>query len=256
MKSILEQKSVILFIILAGFFITNALVAEFIGVKIFALEDTLGIRPLNWNLFGQSGSLMLSAGVLLWPVVFIMTDVINEYYGRRGVKLISYMAAGLISYAFLMIFGAIWLSPADWWVLDYRDKGIPDMQVAFQQVFGQGLWIIIGSLVAFLVGQIIDAFVFYKVKTITGDKRIWLRATLSTAVSQFIDSFVVLYIAFVLGPPQWEMSLFLAVGTVNYSYKLFVAILLIPMLYVAHYAIDKYLGKESSEELRRKALEI
>jgi len=255
MKSILEKKSVRLFIILAGFFITNALVAEFIGVKIFALEDTLGIRPFNWNLFGQSGSLMLSAGVLLWPVVFIMTDVINEYYGRRGVKLISYMAAGLISYAFLMIFGAIWLSPADWWVVDYTEKGIPDMQVAFQQVFGQGLWIIIGSLVAFLVGQIIDAFVFYKVKTITGDKRIWLRATVSTAVSQFIDSFVVLYIAFVLGPPQWDISLFLAVGTVNYSYKLFVAILLIPMLYIAHYLIDKYLGKEASEELRRKALE-
>ena len=85
-----------LFLLLAGFFVANALLAEFIGVKIFALEDTLGIDPLQWNLFGQSGSLSFTAGTLLWPVVFVMTDVVNEYYGRRGVRLISWLAVGLI----------------------------------------------------------------------------------------------------------------------------------------------------------------
>src|SRR5690349_20166754 len=112
----LDDRAVRLFIILAAFFCVNAVLAEFIGVKIFALEDTLGIEPLQWNLFGQSGSLSFTAGTLLWPVVFLMTDVINEFFGRRGVRMISYLAAGLIVYGFLFAFAAIALAPADWWV--------------------------------------------------------------------------------------------------------------------------------------------
>jgi uncharacterized PurR-regulated membrane protein YhhQ (DUF165 family) len=76
-----DQRASKLFIVLAGFFLTNALLAEFVGVKIFSLEQTLGIAPVEWSLFGVSGTLNFTAGVLLWPVVFVMTDVINEYYG-------------------------------------------------------------------------------------------------------------------------------------------------------------------------------
>ncbi len=255
MKNVLSQKATRLFIILGGFFVTNALVAEFVGVKIFALEDTLGWEAMNWNLFGESGSLMFTAGVLLWPVVFIMTDIINEYYGRRGVKFLSYLTAGLISYAFLMVFLSIHLAPADWWVGIGSEKGVPDMQEAFANVFGQSNWIIVGSLVAFLVGQIIDAMVFHKVRVVAGENKIWLRATISTMVSQLVDSFVVLYIAFVIGPQQWPMSRFLAVGTVNYGYKVLMAILLIPMLYVAHHFIDRYLGKAEADRMRGLAVE-
>ena len=82
----LNDRSTRLFIALAAFFCVNAVLAEFIGVKIFALEDTLGIAALQWNLFGQTGSLNFTAGTLLWPIVFIMTDTVNEYYGRRGVR--------------------------------------------------------------------------------------------------------------------------------------------------------------------------
>jgi len=92
----LAARSTRLFIVLAAFFAANAVVAEFVGVKIFALESTLGLPPFGWNLFGQSGSLSFTAGVLLWPIVFVMTDVINEYFGRRGVRFISFVAAGLI----------------------------------------------------------------------------------------------------------------------------------------------------------------
>jgi len=254
MKFTLQRKEVRLFIFLAGFFVTNALIAEFIGVKIFALEDTLGFQPLNWNLFGHQGSLMLSAGSLLWPVVFIMTDIINEYYGKRGVKLLSYSTAILIIYAFLMVFGAIYLVPADWWVTDYADQGVPNMQAAFSLIFGQGMWIIAGSLLAFLFGQIIDAVVFHRLRKYTGEKKVWLRATGSTLVSQFFDTFIVLYIAFVLNPEQnWEMSRFLAVGTVGYTYKLLVAILLTPAVYFGHYLIDSYLGEELAAKLKKRA---
>jgi queuosine precursor transporter len=247
------DQSTKLFVVLGGFFVANALIAEFIGVKIFALEDTLGLPPLDWQLFGQSGSLSFTAGVLLWPVVFIMTDIINEYFGRRGVRFLSWMAVGLICYAFLFAYLAIGLAPAAWWVGIQADRGVSDMQAAFSVIFGQGMWIIVGSVTAFLIGQIIDVSVFHRVRRLTGERMIWARATGSTLVSQLVDSFVVLYIAFVLGPQHWPIDLFLAVGTVNYLYKFFIAIALTPMIYLGRYLIDGYLGPERSLALREHA---
>lgn len=252
-RRVTEFKSNRLFFILGGFFLANAFIAEFIGVKIFSLEGTLGTSPWGLDPMGGEGPLNFTAGVLLWPIVFIMTDVINEYFGVNGVRFLSYLAASLIAYAFIMVFASIGLSPADWWVEGYTKKGIPNMQAAFAGVFGQGLWIIVGSLVAFLVGQIVDALVFKKVKERTGKKRIWLRATLSTMVSQLIDSYLVLYIAFVLGA-DWSMEKLLSIGTTNYIYKIIIAICFIPFLYLIHKLIDKYLGKNVADELKELAL--
>ena len=246
----LDDRAVRLFIALAAFFCVNAVLAEFIGVKIFALEDTLGIAPLHWNLFGQTGSLSFTAGTLLWPMVFILTDTINEFFGRRGVKFISWLAVGLIVYGFLFAFAAIALAPADWWVGAAQAQGVPDYQKAFAAIFGQGMWTIAGSIVAFLLGQLIDVSVFHRIRNATGEKHVWLRATGSTAVSQLVDSFVVLYIAFVLGPQQWPTSLFLAVSTVNYAYKMLAAVALIPLLYLMRHGIRHYLGRERERQLR------
>lgn len=242
-----------LFILLTGLFVTNALIAEFVGVKIFALEDTLGLAPFDWRLFGQSGSLSFTAGVMLWPIVFIMTDVINEHFGVRGVRLISWLAVGFIAYAFLFAYLAIELTPAAWWVSVGAGRGVPDMQAAFASIFGQGLWTIGGSITAFLVGQLVDVVVFHRIRRATGERFVWLRATGSTAVSQLIDSFIVLYIAFVLGPQQWPIPLFLAVGTVNYLYKMTMAIALIPLLYLGRRLIRAYLGAPAAAELRASA---
>ena len=242
-----------LFVILGAFFVCNALIAEFIGVKIFALEDTLGLAPFGWTLFGQSGSLSFTAGVLLWPVVFIMTDIINEYYGRRGVRFLSYLTVGLILYAFGFAYLAIGLAPASWWVGIQAGQGVPDMQAAFGAIFGQGLWIIGGSVVAFLVGQIVDVTIFHHIRRVTGGRYVWARATGSTLVSQLIDSFVVLYVAFVLGPQKWSIDLFLAVGTVNYAYKFVVAIALTPLIYLGRHLIDRYLGPDLSRAMTERA---
>ena len=249
----ISQRPARLFMVLSALFITNALIAEFVGVKIFALEDTLGLPPFDWRLFGQTGSLSFTAGVMLWPIVFIMTDIINEYFGVRGVRFISWMAVGLISYAFLFAYLSIHLAPAAWWVTISADRGVPDMQAAFAVTFGQGLWTIAGSITAFLIGQLIDVSVFHRIRKLSGERFIWLRATASTAVSQLVDSFVVLYIAFVLGPQQWPIDLFLAVGTVNYGYKLLMAVLLIPMIYLSRMAIEKYLGPAEASRLKAEA---
>jgi uncharacterized integral membrane protein (TIGR00697 family) len=249
----MDQRANRLFICLAGFFLTNALIAEFVGVKIFSLEDSLGTAPFQWSLFGISGTLNFTAGVLLWPVVFIMTDVINEYFGVRGVRLISWIAVLFIAYAFLAAYAAISLAPAAFWVDVNKDLGVPDIQKSYAIVFGQGLWTIGGSIVAFLIGQLIDVAVFHRILKVTGDRFVWLRATASTAVSQLLDSYIVLYIAFVIGPQHWSIPQFLAVGTVNYAYKMSAAIALIPLLYVARFAIVAYLGRGEAERLRREA---
>lgn len=253
-----KNKSNTLFLILGGFFITNALVAEFIGVKIFSLEKTFGYEPANLSFFGVSDlSFNLTAGVVLWPIVFVMTDVINEYFGIKGVKFLSNLAIVLILYAFVMVYFAIQLSPNEWWdgtsgLRDEPGNSIASMDLAFKRIFGQGLWIIFGSLIAFLIGQILDVFVFHKIKKITGEKKVWLRATGSTLVSQFIDSYVVLIIAFYIGA-DWSLDRVAAIANVNYIYKFSMAILLTPVIYLAHYIIDKYLGQELAEKLKSQA---
>ncbi len=251
--SLFGSRSTRLFIALTAFFVGNAVVAEFVGVKIFALEPTLGLPPFGWELFGQSGSLSFTAGVLVWPIVFILTDVINEYFGRRGVRFVSYAAIVMIAYGFLFAYASIHLAPAGFWVTVNAERGVPDMQAAYANVFGQGLWTIGGSITAFFVGQVIDVSIFHRIRKATGERWIWLRATGSTAVSQLVDSFVVLYIAFVLGPQQWPISLFLAVGTVNYCYKMVAAVALSPLLYLSRRWIDRFLGAETAARLKAAA---
>ena len=252
--SIIKDRPTKLFIILGGFFIANALIAEVIGVKIFSLEQSLNFKPVNFSLFGQDGlSFSLTAGVLLWPVVFVMTDIINEYYGVKGVRFLSYLAVVLISFAFLVFLGAIKLPPPDWWISSNNDKGVVNMQNSYTAVLGQSNWIIIGSLVAFLVGQLVDVFAFHRIKKATGEGKIWLRATGSTLISQLIDSFIVLFIAFYVGS-NWSWQQVLAIGTMNYIYKFVVAIILTPVIYLIHARIEKYLGHNTAAAMKKQAM--
>jgi hypothetical protein len=249
----LEQKKNRLFIILAGIFITNALVAEMIGVKIFSGEQTLGFQPAHLNILGFTMDFNLTAGAVIWPVVFITTDLINEYFGKPGVKRVSYLTAALIAYAFVVIFFTMQLPPAQWW-MDANNQDSQgnyfNMDFAFNKIFGQGQRIIIGSLAAFLLGQLVDVFVFQRLRKVTGTRMLWLRATGSTLVSQLVDSFVVLYIAFA---GVFSNGQIVAIGLTNYLYKFGVAILLTPLVYGGHYLIDRYLGKENAEKISAEA---
>lgn len=266
-QNVFNNKANLLFIVLAGFFIANTLIAEFIGVKIFSLEKTLGFEPLNLSLFGiENLSFQLTAGVLLWPVVFVMTDIINDYYGKRGVQFLSILTAILIGYAFVMLGFSIKTVPADWWTTSHIDPSLTAAQKqsllnevgnynsAYKVVLGQGQSIIVASLIAFLIGQLLDAYIFNQIKKKTGNSKVWLRATLSTFVSQFVDSFVVLFVAFKLAG-NWSWAQLFAVGTMNYLYKFLTAILLIPLVEGVHKLIEWYLGKQLSEEMRSQAIE-
>ena len=254
-RNMLGDRPTRLFLALSAFFVANALIAECIGIKLFSLERTLGLVPEPFSLFGQEGlTYVLTCGVLLWPLEFVLTDVVNEFYGPKAVRRISYTAVALISYAFLMFYLAIHI-PADtsFWKGSQADNGVPDMQAAFTAVFGQGMWIIFGSLVAFLISQLVDVYIFHKIKKATGEKKVWLRATGSTLVSQFIDSFVVLGIAFGIGQ-DWSWQRVLAIGLVNYSYKAGMALLLTPVIYLVENRIAAYFGPETTHRMKQAAM--
>jgi uncharacterized integral membrane protein (TIGR00697 family) len=203
-------------------------------------------------MFGQKGlNFTLTCGVLLWPLEFVMTDIVNEYYGPKAVRRISFTAVALILYAFLMFYLAIHLPPAGFWVTSNTNAGVPNMQDAFNGVFGQGMRIIVGSLVAFLVSQIVDVTVFHRIKRSTGEKHVWLRATGSTLVSQLVDSYIVLFIAF-SGKFTWQQIL--AIGMMNYIYKFVMAIVLTPLIYLVEARIEKYFGHELTRKMKNAAM--
>ena len=235
-----------IFIFLTGIFITNAIIAEILGTKIFDI-----------SIFKDFS---LSVGVLIWPVVFITTDIINEYFGKEGLKRISYFTILLISYVFIIIFLSTKLTPNTYWLnINQVDNNgnLFDINYAYNTIFLQSTGIIIGSIFAFLVAQILDVYVFQNLKRLTGGKFIWLRATGSTLISQLIDSFVVLMIAFYFLAPSgksWSITQVINVGIDNYTFKFFVAIMITPLIYLAHYLIDKYLGNNLSKKAKEIAL--
>jgi uncharacterized integral membrane protein (TIGR00697 family) len=213
-----KTKREFIFVILAGIFITNAVVAELIGGKLI-----------------QIGPFVMSIGILPWPIVFITTDLINEYFGEKGVRKLSFITACLIAYAFIILLFAMIIPAA---------KGIsPVNDNQFQAVFGQSMWIIVGSIIAFLVSQLIDVSVFHYFKNKTGDKKIWLRTTGSTVISQLFDSFIVLGIAFWL-PGKINFKTFITSALTGYTFKLIIAIVLTPLIYLGHDIIKKHISED------------
>lgn len=224
-----KSKRDLVYIIMAGIFITNAVVAELIGGKLI-----------------QLGPFVMSIGIIPWPVVFLTTDLINEYYGKAGVRRLSLITASLIAYAFVILFVAIKV-PAAVGISTVSDE-------QFYAVFGQSLWIIVASITAFLISQFVDVFIFWLLRDKTGGKMIWLRSTGSTLISQLIDTFVVLSIAFWL-PGKMTTAVFLNAAFTSYTMKLMIAVVLTPLIYLGHNLIEKYLGDEESHRLIKHSAE-
>jgi queuosine precursor transporter len=221
----LERKKKNLLIVLAGFFITNAVVAELISSKIFSTPEFLflGLHVPSFTTI---------VGIIPWPVVFLSTDIINEFYGQKTVRKLSYLTMALIFYAFIIVYLAMQLKAVPF---------SPANDETFALVFGQSQKVILASIIAFLISQLLDVAIFANIKRLTKEKYIWLRATGSTLISQLIDSFIVLYIGFYIGSDM-TMNKFWEIGFTNYSFKIIIAFALIPLVYVSHYFIKKYLG--------------
>ncbi|TAG87739.1 MAG: VUT family protein [Bacteroidetes bacterium] len=251
------QKRNFLFLILGGFFLTNAIIGECMGMKAFSLEALLGTQPAQISILGGIKlDFNFMVGVLVWPFVFITTDIINEYFGTKGVKQISFLTVILMFYALLMVNLFTQLPPAPFWSDLYQKQYQVNINQSYGLVFSQTTNIIIGSFTAFLVSQLLDSYIFHLIRKATGTKQIWLRATGSTLVSQLIDSFVVLFVSYYfLGNPAWTLQQVISIALLNYGYKFLVAILLTPVLYSAHSLIDNYLGIEEAKKMVEESID-
>lgn len=228
-----SSRSEWLFIVLSGFFITNAVTAELISNKLIDI-------PLQFSMGSTSiGPFTTVIGVVLWPIIFLVTDLINEFYGPKAIRKLSWITSGLIAYCFLIVVMSMAI-PANTTIT-------PDTATdsEFNKVFGQSQFVIIGSIAAFMVSQLLDATLFAWIKSRTGNAHIWLRSTGSTVVSQLIDSFIVLYIGFIV-PGTIPKEAFFGIAFTNYSLKLLIAIALTPLIYLTHALVRRYVHQCTS----------
>jgi len=201
------------FLVLSSIFLCHALLGELIGGKLIEFR--------GWT---------MSIGVIPWPIVFVVTDLINEHYGPRAVRRLTLIAVGLIGYTFLVLLACmnVTASPIS-----------PVSDDAFRAVFGQSLWIIVGSLIAFAISQVVDAAAFVFVRARTKDRLLWARAVGSTVVSQIVDTYVINAIAFGI-PGKLTISQIVNLSTTNYGYKLLIALATLPLIYMGHGLAERY----------------
>ncbi len=231
----MQSRKDLVYLVLTAFFISNAILAELIGGKLITI-------PVEIPWLGMPAA---SIGVIPWPIVLVATDIMNEYFGREGVKRITLITVAMISYCFVILYLAMQVPAASF---------SPVNDETFKIVFGQSLWIIFGSIIAFAISQLIDVTVFWLVREKTKGKMLWLRTTGSTVVSQLIDSVMIIGIAFWL-PGKVQTADFLNVALTNYSYKLVIAVGMTPVIYLIHNLIDRYLGKEAHHMIESSAKE-
>jgi uncharacterized integral membrane protein (TIGR00697 family) len=227
-----------LYVICAAVFLTALVVAEATASKFFTAFQL----PFTLTIWGQEFTrVTMTAGVIAFPITFIVTDVMNEYYGKRGIRYVTFVGMAMIVFEFLLLWICIEVPV---------DPASPVSQAAFSEVFGSSQRVIVGSLTAYLLGQLADITLFHWLRQLTRGKYLWLRATGSTFGSQFIDTFIVLSIAFV---GQLSIQEILAITLFNYSYKFLIAVGITPIIYLAHYAMDRYLGHDKAAALREQA---
>lgn len=204
-----------LYVILAAMFLTALITANLIAGKVIVV---FGIE--------------MSAGVIPFPVTFVLTDVINEYYGERGARFLTLVGLAMMVFAIAII-----------WVGRVLPVGASSYvsQASYDNVFGLSARLAAASLLAYVLAQLTDIHFFRVIKRLTGERFLWLRATGSTAVSEIIDSTVVTFIAFGGALPAADIAHLAAFA---YLYKMVVASGLTPLLYVAHDVVTRWLKIE------------
>lgn len=182
--------------------------------------NTLGLKIMPF-LFGSH----LSVAVFSFPIVFLMTDVIGEIYGRRIAK--YFVLAGFLStvvfilYSFLSIY-LPW-SPDGLWARE-----------GYNQMFGLSVRMAIASLVAFVVAEYQDVFTFFLVKEKLGVKYFWLRSTISNVWSQFLDSAIFMVIAFA---GVYSTRTLISIIITWWIYKVVMGMLYSPLSYLGLYLL-------------------
>ena len=215
-----------IYLILGALFIASLVVSNLIFQKFF-----------YWDFFGIY-RFEISVGILPYPITFLITDIISEIYGKRKANQI--VTAGIFAsfFSMLIVFVAGAVPATDW---------SPINDGLFSQVFGATAIAVLASMMAYLFAQYIDIQIFHFWKRKTKGKHLWLRNNFSTFLSQFIDTFTVLLLLCSFGKIDWELfGVLLASG---FLFKIMIAALDTPFLYLAVYWLRKRFGLEMGEEL-------
>lgn len=223
-----------LFVICTAIFVTALVIAEATASKFF----TAFTLPVTITIFGvEFDTVIMTAGVIAFPITFIVTDLLNEYYGKKGIRFVTLVGMVMIIFEFVLLQIAMEVPTA---------PISPVPEEAFNTVFGASGRIIFGSLVAYLIGQLADISLFHWLRRLTEGRMLWLRATGSTFGSQFLDTLIVLTVAFA---GRLRFQEILAITLFNYSYKFIIAVLITPVIYLFHWVMDRYLGHETASEM-------
>lgn len=217
---------------LSVLFVSSLLVADIVGVKLFRI-------PLPFTVFGYD-AIEHTCGMITFPVTFLLTDLVNEHYGPRAARRLTYIGFAAATYVFII------LNIAQ--ALPYLDAPYNVSPDEFNAIFGSAKIMYVASLSAYLVGQLSDIAIFGMLKRATGDRLIWLRATGSTVISQFIDSFIVSYLAFSLGReifpdpanPAAPLAAIPAIAVTGYALKFVLAIAVTPLVYLGRRMMKRY----------------
>lgn len=217
---------------LAAINVTALLLANVVGVKVFAFGANFGFGELTVE---------HTAGMLAFPITFLLTDLLNEYFGRRATRRVAYIAFTMAALAW----GLIWVSRQ----LPTRLPIIPGTATheAYEMIFGASSVMYLASIVAFLVGALLDIWIFGVFKRATGGRYVWLRATGSTVVSQFFDSLIVTFLFFwsfpkLLGSESATLGMTLKIALTGYILKFVIAVVLTPVIYAGRALLRDGLG--------------
>ncbi|HVZ74778.1 MAG TPA: queuosine precursor transporter [Polyangia bacterium] len=200
-----------LFVVLTALFVAALVTGDFVGGKFFVVA-------------GHT----FSAGIVPFPLTFVLTDVVNEFYGTHGARRITIagLVAAIFTWAVITLALHLPTSPES-----------PISDAVFRSAFGTSARLYVASLTAYLIGQLLDIAIFHGLRRLTGHRLLWLRSTGSTVLSQVIDSVTVSFVFLVGTKPT---SFILGNAAHNYFGKLGMAILLTPLIYLGHAAFGRY----------------
>ena len=212
-----------LFITLVAVFMVCLVVGDLIGGKVTSIHA-----------FGREWP--FSVGQLAFPVTFILTDILNEFYGRKVVRRITFLAFVMVG----LTFGIVYLAGAmPWWSVTLSSGWNGVTPHEFDVVFTQATRIQLSSMAAFLIANLVDIAAFFYIKKATGNRMLWLRATGSTAISQLIDTFLITALAF---GNQLTFEQYISIVLTSYAIKLAAAIGVTPIIYALHELIERRYG--------------
>jgi uncharacterized integral membrane protein (TIGR00697 family) len=221
-----------LYLYLAALFITSLVVSNLIFQKFFYWY------PLDWEIMGNS-LFELSVGILPYPITFLVTDLISEIYGKKAAKrvVVAGIFASFFSMGILLIAGLVPALP---------NSPIDDQ--TFNQVFALSPIAVLASMMAYLLAQFIDIRIYHFWKNLTKGRHLWLRNNFSTFASQFVDTFTVVGLLCAFGVLPWDAFVGLVISGV--VFKILVALIDTPLLYLSVGWIRSYFKLEINEEIK------